>query len=169
MGTSNVYRYIDSKEDLLASIMDLFEAKTSEAYNHVIQADSSPTEKLDALTWININLLHSYREEFRIQLSWFATGPDLLEIGEFPRRRQQHIVALVEDGLRLGEIRSEFRQLESPLDDLLALCVRDVIWLPLRVVEKGGTRAALKNSRANTLRGAATNRRLAGTSSFTSH
>ena len=159
MGIGNVYRFIRSKEELLASIMDFFQAQTSEAYDQIVQSQSTPTEKLDALTWLNINLLGAYDEEFRIQLSWLAISPDVSNLGEFPSRREVQVSALVKEGLDAGEFRSSYGQDETPPTDLLALCIRDLIWPPLNIIERESSFAALKYARATTLRGAATRRR----------
>ena len=41
------------------------------------ELDSTTVEKLDALSWLNINALDQFPDEFRIQLAWlrqYATG-----------------------------------------------------------------------------------------------
>ena len=71
LGTGTVYRLIGSKEELLASIMRSFGEKVGGGMDATSCVRMrSPIEKLDALSWVNINALDRFRDEFRIQLAW---------------------------------------------------------------------------------------------------
>ena len=41
----------------------------------VLRSDATPVEKLDALSWVNINALDQFSDEFRIQLAWMRQSP----------------------------------------------------------------------------------------------
>ena len=41
----------------------------------VLRARASPIEKLDALSWVDINALDQFHDEFRIQLAWMRQSP----------------------------------------------------------------------------------------------
>ncbi|BCI86242.1 hypothetical protein NIIDMKKI_14480 [Mycobacterium kansasii] len=75
MGTGTVYRVIGSKDELLASIMRSFGQKVEAGWVSVLRSDATPIEKLDALSWININALDQFSDEFRIQLAWMRQSP----------------------------------------------------------------------------------------------
>ncbi|OBY29512.1 TetR/AcrR family transcriptional regulator, partial [Mycolicibacter kumamotonensis] len=75
MGTGTVYRLIGSKDELLASIMASFGAKAGGGFAAVLRADATPVEKLDALSWININALDQFPDEWKIQLAWMRHSP----------------------------------------------------------------------------------------------
>src|SRR5262249_51770788 len=49
MSMGTVYRSIGSKEDLMASILWSYTEKTTEGWNRIVGAASTPLEKLDAL------------------------------------------------------------------------------------------------------------------------
>ena len=68
LGTSTVYRFFPSKEDLLASIIDSYSQKRRSAWNAVLVSRSTAVEKLDALAWLYIVLLERFGSEFRIRL-----------------------------------------------------------------------------------------------------
>ncbi len=70
LGTGTVYRVIGSKDKLLASIMRSFGQKVEAGWVAVRRSNATPIEKLDALSWVNINALDQFSDEFRIQLAW---------------------------------------------------------------------------------------------------
>jgi AcrR family transcriptional regulator len=75
LGIGTVYRLTGSKEELLASIMRSFEEKVGAGWVGVLQSDATPIEKLDALSWVDINALDRFHDEFRIQLAWMRQSP----------------------------------------------------------------------------------------------
>ena len=82
LGTGTVYRVIGSKDELLMSIMLEFGHKVGGAWADIVRSDSTTVEKLDALSWLNINALDQFPDEFRIQLAWLRhTPPDIGESG----------------------------------------------------------------------------------------
>ncbi|HSQ28999.1 MAG TPA: TetR/AcrR family transcriptional regulator [Gemmatimonadaceae bacterium] len=148
LGIGTVYRLIGSKEALLASIMRSFEQKVGAGWVGILQSDATPIEKLDALSWVDINALDRFHDEFRIQLAWMRQSPpDTNPARSFTARLRQ-LKALLSEGIRSGEIR-----IESPSTELLSRCVIDVLWMPESIVRAAGKRAALIHARDTVLRG----------------
>jgi AcrR family transcriptional regulator len=148
LGIGTVYRLIGSKEELLASIMRSFEQKVGAGWVGVLQSDATPIEKLDALSWVDINALDRFHDEFRIQLAWMRQSPpDTNPARSFTARLQQ-LEALLSEGIKSGEIRSD-----SPSTEVLSRCVIDVLWMPESIVRAAGKRAALIHARDTVLRG----------------
>ena len=79
LGTGTVYRLIGSKDQLLVSIMQSFGEKVGEAGPGSC-APIIAIEKLDALSWVNINALDRFGDEFRIQLAWMRQSPRMPRI-----------------------------------------------------------------------------------------
>ena len=75
LGTGTVYRLIGSKDELLASIMESFGKKAGGGFASVLRTDATPVEKLDALSWVNINALDQFPDEWKIQLAWMRQSP----------------------------------------------------------------------------------------------
>ncbi|MBV8966563.1 MAG: TetR/AcrR family transcriptional regulator, partial [Mycobacteriaceae bacterium] len=151
IGHGTVFRLIGSKEDLLASIMGTFGRKTEEGSSAVLRSDSSPVEKLDALSWVNINALDRFGDEFRIQLAWMrqippdAPNPSV----EFPVRLRQ-TERLLSQGIRSAAVCID----DAPLQ-MLARCVIGLQWLPENILRDIGMVASLVHVRDTLLRGAA--------------
>ncbi|MGW1029470.1 TetR/AcrR family transcriptional regulator [Streptomyces sp. NPDC002577] len=154
MGTGSVYRFVESKNALLDSIMGSFHAKLSSAYGSVITSDSTPIEKLDALTWINLNAVERFDREFQIQRAWLRQRPpDTSAVFSALKKRARQIRDVIDEGQHSGEIR-----LEGVSIDRLTSCVRDLIWVPPPVVERVGKHTALAHSRETLIRGAVSRR-----------
>lgn len=151
MGTGTVYRLIGSKDELLASIMASFGAKAGGGFAAVLRADATPVEKLDALSWININALDQFPDEWKIQLAWMRhSPPDTPNPGLAFTTRLRQLKSLLSAGTRSGDIR-----VDTPSMEMLSRCVMDLLWMPENIVRGQGTRAALILARDTLIRGAA--------------
>ncbi len=149
LGTGTVYRVIGSKDELLMSIMLEFGYKVGGAWADIVQTDSTAIEKLDALSWLNINALDQFPDEFRIQLAWLRhTPPDTANPAWSFTTRIRQMKALLSEGVRAGEI-----QIDSPSADMLTRCIIGEQWIPENILERIGTRNALILARDTTLRG----------------
>lgn len=151
LGTGTVYRIIGSKDELLMSIMLDFGRKVGGAWSEIVHTDSTTLEKLDALSWLNINALDQFPDEFRIQLAWMRQSPpdSTNPTWSFTTRIRQ-MKALLSDGIRAGEI-----QVNSPTADMLARCIIGEQWIPENILQEIGTRNALILARDTVLRGVA--------------
>jgi AcrR family transcriptional regulator len=151
IGHGTVFRLIGSKEELLASIMGAFGEKTEECSRAILRTKSSPIEKLDALSWVNINALNRFGDEFRIQLAWMrqipptASNPSV----EFPTRLKQ-TRSLLSQGIQSGTITI----VDAP-KETLARCVIGLQWLPENILRDIGTNESMAHVRDTLLRGVA--------------
>jgi AcrR family transcriptional regulator len=151
LGTGTVYRIIGSKEELLMSIMLSFGQKVGGAWEAILNADSSPIEKLDALSWLNVCALDYFPDEFRIQLAWMRqTPPDVAEPGWSFSTRLRQMKSLLSEGIKSGELR-----VDTPHTDILTRCVIGVQWVPENILREIGIRQALILERDTVLRGLA--------------
>jgi AcrR family transcriptional regulator len=152
LGTGTVYRLIGSKDELLASIMESFGKKAGGGFASVLRTDATPVEKLDALSWVNINALDQFPDEWKIQLAWMRQSPpDTPNPGLAFTMRLRQLRALLSDGIESGDIRIE----DSPSLSMLARYVMDALWVPENIVRAQGKDAALVNARDTLVRGAA--------------
>src|SRR6202022_3501332 len=151
LGTGTVYRLIGSKDHPPASIMESFGKKAGGGFAAVLRTDATPVEKLDALSWVNINALDQFPDEWKIQLAWMRQSPpDTPNPGVAFIMRLRQLRALLSEGIQSGDIR-----IESPSTELLSRCVMDVLWIPENIVRAEGTRAALIHARDTVVRGVA--------------
>ena len=151
LGVGTAHRLIGSKEELLASIMRSFSGKVAAGWISALRSDATPIEKLDALSWVDINALDQFHDEFKIQLAWMRqTPPGTINPAWSFTTRLRQLKALLSQGTRSGEIR-----IESPSTAMLARCVLDVLWIPENILRAVGKRAALIHARDTVLRGVA--------------
>jgi AcrR family transcriptional regulator len=151
LATGTVYRLIGSKDELLASIMRSFEATVQSGWKSVLESASSAVEKLDALIWININVVDRFNDEYNTELAWLRESPPTkAKLGRTLTARLRDLKALLADGARTGEIR-----VEAPTADIRAWSMFDAVWTEPTILRKVGARAALGLARDSVLRGAA--------------
>jgi AcrR family transcriptional regulator len=151
LGTGTVYRVIGSKDELLMSIMLSFGQKVGGAWMEIIGSNSTTIEKLDALSWLNINALHRFPDEFRIQLAWLRQSPPDTSTPAFTfTARIRQMKALLSEGIRAGDVK-----IESPTAEMLARCVIGEQWIPENILRELGTRHSLILARDTVLRGIA--------------
>ncbi|MCV7151541.1 TetR/AcrR family transcriptional regulator [Mycolicibacterium pyrenivorans] len=146
-----VYRHLGSKDEMLKSIMLSITQKIGDAWADIMRTDSSPTEKLDALCWLNINAVDRFPEEFAIQLAWMRHAPP--EVAEplwsFDTRRSE-MSELIAAGIETGDLVVPTHNME-----ILTRCVIGILWIPPNIVRELGSRASLIHSRDTVLRGLA--------------
>ncbi|KDF01713.1 TetR family transcriptional regulator [Mycolicibacterium aromaticivorans JS19b1 = JCM 16368] len=152
MGTGTVYRLIGSKDHLLTDIMRAFGEKMEPGWTGVLGSDSSPLEKLDAVSWIHTNVLDRFGDEFRIQLAWMRQSPpDTRDPGWLFSTRVGQMETLLAEGINSGEL-----TIDGPSTEMLARAVIGLGWIPENILRDTGTRAALIHIRDTSLRGVAT-------------
>ncbi|AFM16718.1 transcriptional regulator [Mycolicibacterium chubuense NBB4] len=154
LGTGTVYRIIGSKDELLMSIMLEFGRKVGGAWADIVRSKSTTVEKLDALSWLNINALDQFPDEFRIQLAWLRQSPpDSANPAWSFTTRIRQMKALLSEGIRAGEI-----HIDSADADMLTRCIIGEQWIPENILAEIGTRNALILARDTVLRGIAVRR-----------
>lgn len=155
LNAANVFHSIGSKEQLLAAIMRSYGTKLGAGWVGVLRSDGTAIEKLDALSWIDINALVHFHDEFRIQLAWMRQSPpDTPNPGWFFPTRMRQLKTLLSEGIRSGQIR-----IDSPSKQMLSRCVVALLWIPENIVEAQGTRSALVLARDTVLRGVSNRKR----------
>jgi len=151
LSTGSVYRLIGSKDELLATIMRSFVTKVRAGWNAVFASESSAIEKLDALMWVNINVVDRFSDEYSIQLAWLRESPPTTtNLGFSFAARLRELKALLADGERSGEL-----HLDGPSADLRAWSLFELLWLHENIVRKLTPRPALAHARDTVIRGAA--------------
>jgi AcrR family transcriptional regulator len=151
LGTGTVYRVIGSKDELLASIMESFGRKVEAGWVSVLHSDAAPIAKLDALSWVNVNALDQFSDEFRIQLAWMRQSPPgAHNPGWLYATRLRQMKSLLSEGIRSGEI-----SIDAPSTTMLARCLVGLQWIPENILRAVGKRAALVHVRDTVLRGVA--------------
>jgi len=151
LGTGTVYRVIGSKDELLASIMESFGRKVEAGWVSVLRSDATAVEKLDALSWVNVNALDRFSDEFRIQLAWMRQSPpNTPNPGWLYATRLRQMKSLLSEGIRSGEI-----SIDAPSTTMLARCLIGLQWIPENILRAVGKRAALVHVRDTVLRGVA--------------
>ncbi|MBB3603387.1 AcrR family transcriptional regulator [Mycolicibacterium sp. BK556] len=149
LGTGTVYRLIGSKDQLLADIMREFGEKIAPGWTQVLQSDSSPLEKIDAMSWIHTNVLDRFGDEFRIQLAWMRQSPpDTSSPGWLFSTRVSQMKSILAEGIRSGEI-----SIDSPSNEMLARAVIEISWIPENILRAIGTRASQIHVRDTSIRG----------------
>jgi AcrR family transcriptional regulator len=149
LSVGSVYRLVGSKDELLGSIMDSFAIAARNGWRSVLGAEGSAVEKLDALTWVNINAVDRFADEFNIQLAFLREAPPkTVNVGATFPARMNDLQGLLRRGLREGELRLGGRSAAVRSWALFGL-----LWMPENVVSRSGPRAALAMARETTLRG----------------
>jgi AcrR family transcriptional regulator len=149
LSTGSVYRAIGSKEELLTTIMDAFSRKIVAGWSAALGSDATAVEKLDALVWLQINVLERFNDEYKTQLAWLRQSPpDATNPGWSLALVIRQVRALLVEGSRAGQIR-----VDSPSAELTARCVIELSWMPERIVRDCGTRPALVHARDTLIRG----------------
>ena len=157
MSVGSVYRLVGSKDELLDSIMESFEAHANAGWISIVKAEGSVIEKLDALMWLDINLVVRFRDEYMIRLAWLRESPpSSTNLGTSFGARLDDLKSLLAAGTRSGELR-----VEGPSADIRAWAIFELLWFPAELVAALGLRPSHALARNTLLRGGApsTNRR----------
>ncbi|HET9732310.1 MAG TPA: TetR/AcrR family transcriptional regulator [Acidimicrobiales bacterium] len=150
LSTGTVYRSFRSKDELLASIMSSYWENWTSAWGTAVRSASTPLEKLDALMWVNIQVIGRFSDEFKIQLAWLRQSPPSTPNLDFSFRTQlRQIKTLLAEGARAGEI-----HLDGASADVRARCVFEAIMTTPHIIEVAGSKAAHALARDTVLRGA---------------
>jgi hypothetical protein len=132
--------------------MQSFGIKAGGGFASVLRTEATAAQKLDALSWVNINALDQFPDEWKIQLAWMRQSPpDTPNPGLAFTMRLRQLKTLLSEGIQAGDIRIE----GAPSLAMLSRCVMDILWMPENIVRAQGTRAALINARDTVVRGAA--------------
>ena len=145
-----VHHLAGSKDELLASIMETYTRTVATSWDAVLSAPGSPVERLDALTWVDVNVMARFSDEFKIQMASLQQTPPSAAPTASSQRPAQ-VAALLAEGERDGG----FRVLGGS-SELRAHCLLELTWVTERIVRTAGPRAAQALARNTLLRGAST-------------
>jgi AcrR family transcriptional regulator len=151
ISTSTVYKWIGSKDDLLLSVMGAFTERVATAWANVLDSGSTPLEKLDALLWLDINVLERFSDEVKILLAWVRQKPpNAHDLGRLYLNQLRQLKALLAEGEKAGQI-----HIVGGSASMRVRCVFDLIAMPETIVRSSGARAAHALARDTVIRGAA--------------
>jgi AcrR family transcriptional regulator len=151
LSTGTTYRLVGSKEALLDAIMSAFYEKVMAGWDAALGSASTAVEKLDALAWLQINVLDKFKDEYKIQLAWMRELPPDADLPAWSFSVAiRQLKTLLGQGSRQGQLR-----VDSPSSELTARCVIELTWMPEGIVRAQGNRAALIYARDTVLRGIA--------------
>ncbi len=149
--TGGIYRWIESKDKVFATIMDGYTGRVMEGKDRILHSSSSPVEKLDALLWFKINLLDRFSDEHRIEIWWLRQSPPIGANVPWPFPRQ---LRQVKDLLSIGVQARQLQIVEGASMETSARCLFDLYATPESVIRRAGTRGAHRFARDTVLRGA---------------
>ena len=148
--TAAVYRVFSSKEELLASIMHGFVDNVTLGWDAVWESGGSPLERLDAVMWLNANVLERFADEFKIQLALLRQAPPRSSnLGRAFAKQQRQMKELLASGADGGELRIEGASAEARVFSMMEL-----VWTPPSIVQKVGVDGAHGLARDTVLLGA---------------
>lgn len=151
LSLGSVYRMVGSKDELLDTVMQSFVRTVRTSWAPVLASDAGPVEKLDALMWININVVERFSDEFNIQLAWVRESPPRTSnLGATFTSRLRDVQKLLAAGRRSSEV-----HVEGPTAGVRAWALFEMLWMPEEIVVDLGPRASLALARETVLRGAA--------------
>ena len=126
VSTGAVYRVIGSKEELLAAITASFSQKIMNGWAAVLGSSSTATEKIDALTWLQINVMEHFTDEFKIELAWLRQSPPETSMFTWGfNAAARGLRTMVRDGVKAGDLRGM-----NVSGDLMARVLLALTWMP---------------------------------------
>ena len=151
---SNLYRYFESKDALILEILGDFSDRLLAAYKDVIGAGATVTETLDAILWLLEQASRQFGPEIEI-LQGFGHLV-ALGLGDHYEQGAQARLALLAQLIDTGVAAGEFKPVARP--DVVATCVREIMWSPMRDLAAVSPLRARKFFRQTVLSGAAARR-----------
>jgi AcrR family transcriptional regulator len=154
VSTGTVYRIFGSKDELLLAIMQDFSVSVTHGWEAVLRSPSTPLEQLDALLWVNINMVDRFQEELKIHLAWLRQSPPTsVDIGLPFGSQLNQFKKLIVAGDEAGELTVEG---DSSMNRARSLF--ELVLMPANIVERAGTAGAHAFAREVVLRGALSHR-----------
>jgi AcrR family transcriptional regulator len=151
---SNLYRYFESKDSLILEILGDFSDRLLAAYKDVIGAGATVTETLDAILWLLEQASRQFGPEIEILQGYGRLVA--LGLGDHYEQGAQARLALLAQLIDTGVTAGEFRAVARP--ELVATCVREIMWSPMRDLAAVSPLRARKFFRQTVLSGAAARR-----------
>jgi AcrR family transcriptional regulator len=151
---SNLYRYFESKDSMILEILGDFSDRLLAAYKEVVGAGVSVTETLDAILWLLEQASRQFGPEIEILQGYGRLAT--LGLSDHYEQGAQARLALLAQLIGTGVTAGEFKQVSGP--ELVATCVREIMWSPMRDLAAVSPLRARKFFRHIILSGAAARR-----------
>jgi len=151
LSPGNLYRYFESKDTMVATILSEFSDRLLAAYTEVLAAEAGVAESIEAICW----LLDQAGRHFSREIDMLKGNGKVLSLDvashyrEGALARYGMLVGLIEQGAATGEL----RPLAPPA--LVASCVREIMWAPMRSLAAIGAPQVREFIRRAILAGAA--------------
>jgi AcrR family transcriptional regulator len=151
LSPGNLYRYFESKDAMVTSILSEFSDRLLAAYTEVLAAGAGAVESVEAICW----LLDQAGRHFSREIDMLKGNGRVLslEVASHYRdgalARYAMLVGVIERGVATGEL----RPVAEPA--LVASCVREIMWAPMRSLATVGATPVREFIRGAILAGAA--------------
>ena len=151
LSPGNLYRYFESKDAMVATILSEFSDRLLAAYTEVLATGAGAVESIEAICW----LLDQAGRHFSREIDMLKGNGKVLSLDvashyrDGAQARYALLVSLIENGVATGEVR--------PVADpaLIASCVREIMWAPMRSLAPVSTARVREFIRRAILAGAA--------------
>jgi AcrR family transcriptional regulator len=151
LSPGNLYRYFESKDAMVRTILSEFSDRLLAAYTEVLAAGAGAVESIEAICW----LLDQAGRHFSREIDMLKGNGKVLSLDvashyrDGALARYAMLVSLIERGAGTGELR--------PVADpaLTASCVREIMWAPMRSLALVGAARVREFIRHAILAGAA--------------
>lgn len=129
-----------------------FYAAVLQGYGRVLASTSDVIEKLDALVWLNTNVLERFPEEVRIQQAWLRVSPPDASRHHTTkiRERTRRVTALLNEGIEAGELRPAGTSTSAFIE-----CMHNLVAVPAAAVDAASPDRSLAAFRETVLVGIA--------------
>jgi TetR/AcrR family transcriptional regulator, cholesterol catabolism regulator len=116
---ASLYNHINSKAELLQEICFRIANKFTDHMDEVIASDQPAIEKIEAILRFHIRqMIHNFEEVYVSDREWkHLTDPYLSNFKNQRRTHRQRIAAIIEEGIRKGEI----KKIDAPTAVLILL------------------------------------------------
>jgi AcrR family transcriptional regulator len=151
LSPGNLYRYFESKDAMVATILSEFSDRLLAAYTEVLATGAGAVESIEAICW----LLDQAGRHFSREIDMLKGNGKVLSLDvashyrDGALARYAMLVSLIEQGAATGEL----RPVAEPA--LVASCVREIMWAPMRSLATIGASRVREFIRRAILAGAA--------------
>ncbi len=124
----SIYRFFDSKRELLLRVVELWYEEVLADYDHQLAGVRGLWNRLRFMIWHHLKSIHENPELVSIFFRQIRVSPDYLNspVHELNRRYTRHVLEIVESGIASGEL---WRELPLVIvRDLIYGCIEHHTW-----------------------------------------
>lgn len=102
----SLYYYIDNKEDLLLSVVELPIKEITEKIEEIANSDEEPIEKIRQIVHSHLHFTEEYSAALSVYLErkWDRDNPNYIKVFELGKRHEDAIIRVVEEGIQKKQI-----------------------------------------------------------------